>query len=141
MTTDHQAVRALTIRQPWAGAIVHQTKRVENRTWRLPAAMHGARILIHAGAQLDPNATIYGPNLGVYGAIIGAATLIGCHYDTGRQPCCSEWAFTGTYHWTLDDVVALPEPVPAKGALSFWTPSPDVLDAVTRQLAAVSGVR
>ena len=72
-------MKALTIRQPWAGAIVHQTKRVENRTWKLPAAHHGARILIHAGAQLDKNAQVYGPNLGDYGAIIGIATITG--YD------------------------------------------------------------
>jgi hypothetical protein len=127
-------MKALTIRQPWAGAIVHQTKRVENRTWKLPASMHGARILIHAGAQLDRDAKIYGPNLGVYGAIVGAATITGCHYDTGRQPCCSEWAFTGTYHWELADVTALPTPVPAKGALGFWTPPDGVLAAVQQQL-------
>jgi len=130
-------VKALTIRQPWAGAIVHQTKRIENRSWKLPASMHGARILIHAGAQPDRDAIVYGPNLDVYSAIIGAATLTGCHYDTGRQPCCSEWAFTGTYHWELADVVALPQPVPAKGQLSFWTPDPDVLAAVQRQLVEV----
>jgi hypothetical protein len=131
-------VKALTVRQPWAGAIVHQTKRVENRTWKLPAAMHGARILIHAGAQLDRDARIYGPNLGVYGAIVGAATLTGCHFDSGSQPCCSEWAFTGTYHWTLADVIALPDPVPAKGALGFWTPPADILAAVEQQLTAAT---
>lgn len=128
-------MKALTIRQPWAGAIVHQTKRVENRTWKLPAAMHGARILIHAGAQLDRDARVYGPNLGVYGAIIGAATLTGCHFHNGNQVCCSEWAFEDTYHWTLADIVALPEPVPCKGRLGFWNPPADVLAAVQQQLA------
>jgi hypothetical protein len=128
-------LRALTVRQPWAGAIVHQTKRVENRTWKLPAAMHGTRILIHAAAQPDKLAVVYGPNLDVYGAIIGAATITGCHYDTGRQPCCSEWAFTGVYHWTLADVIALPVPVPAKGALGFWTPSENAQAAVREQIA------
>jgi hypothetical protein len=127
-------VKALTVRQPWAGAIVHQTKRVENRTWKLPSSMHGARILIHAAAQPDKQAIVYGPNLDVYGAIIGAATLTGCHYDTGRQPCCSEWAFSDAYHWQLRDVIALPESVPAKGALGFWTPPANVLNAVQQQL-------
>lgn len=127
-------MKALTIRQPWSGAIVHQTKRVENRSWKLPAAHHGARILIHAAAQPDKHAIVYGPNLDVYGAIIGVATFTGCHFDTGRQPCCSEWAFTGAYHWTLADVIALDQPVPAKGALGFWTPPADVLAAVYAQL-------
>ncbi|MFE9372298.1 hypothetical protein ACFYM2_21360 [Streptomyces sp. NPDC006711] len=126
-------MKALTIKQPWAGAIVHQTKRVENRTWKLPARMHGARILIHAGAQRNRWATVYGPHLDVYGAIVGAATLTGCHFASDADICCSEWAFPSTYHWTLDDVVALPEPVPAKGALGFWTPTEDVLAAAQQQ--------
>ncbi|WP_093803978.1 ASCH domain-containing protein [Streptomyces sp. Wb2n-11] len=130
-TTDKP--RALTIRQPWAGAIVHLTKRVENRTWKLPAKQHGARILIHAGAQLDPNATIYGPNLGVYGAIIGTATLTDCHWSDDGQ-CCGPWGFENAYHWTLDNVTALAVPVPCKGALSFWTPPADVLHAIHQQL-------
>lgn len=127
-------MKALTIRQPWAGAIVHQTKRVENRTWKLPAAHEGARILIHAGAERDKLAIVNGPNLDVYGAIVGAATITGCHFDNGNNVCCSEWAFTGTYHWELADVVALTTPVPAKGALGFWAPPEDVLAAVERQI-------
>ncbi|MEU6572204.1 hypothetical protein [Streptomyces parvulus] len=127
-------MKALTIRQPWAGAIVHQTKRVENRTWKLPSRHHGARILIHAGAELDKNAKIYGPNLGVYGAIIGSATITGYHWsDDGT--CCGPWGFASAYHWELSDVTALPEPVPAKGTLGFWTPTTDALDAVLAQQA------
>jgi hypothetical protein len=127
-------VKALTIRQPWAGAIVHQTKRVENRSWKLPAAHIGTRILIHAGAERDKDAIVYGPNLDGYGAIVGVATFTGCHFDSGRLPCCSEWAFTGTYHWQIANVIALPEPVPAKGSQRFWTPTPAVLAAVQQQL-------
>lgn len=130
-------MKALTIRQPWSGAIVHQTKRVENRTWKLPAAHTGTRILIHAGAEPDRDAQVYGPNLDMYGAIIGVATFTGCHFDNGNNVCCSEWAFTGTYHWQISDVIALPTPVPAKGALQFWTPLPAVLEAVQRQLDTV----
>jgi hypothetical protein len=127
-------VKALTIRQPWAGAIVHQTKRVENRTWKLPAKQHGARILIHAGAQLDKNAEIYGPHFGDYGAIIGIATLTGAHAAHMDGTCCGPWGFPDVYHWQLDDVTALATPVPCKGALGFWNPPADVLTAVTGQL-------
>jgi len=130
-------MRALTIRQPWAGAIVHQQKRVENRTWKLPAKHVGARILIHAGTQLDTNAKIYGPNLDVFSAIVGVATITGYHWSTDGQ-CCGPWGFENAYHWTLDDVTALPQPVPAKGALGFWTPTPDVLNAVTSQQTGVT---
>ncbi|WP_405987730.1 hypothetical protein [Streptomyces sp. NBC_00872] len=38
MSLTPETVRAITIRQPWAAAIAHGTKRVENRrkawTWR-----------------------------------------------------------------------------------------------------------
>jgi len=130
-------MRTLTIRQPWAGAIVHQQKRVENRTWKLPAAHHGARFLIHAGAQPDKNAVIYGPNLDVYKAIVGIATITSCHWsDDGT--CCGPWGFENAYHWELADVTALPEPVPAKGALGFWAPSDDIVNAALRQDTAVA---
>jgi len=127
-------MKALTIRQPWAGAIAHQTKRVENRSWKLPAKREGARILIHAGAQLDRDAQVYGPHLGVYGAVVAVATVTGCHFSVAGT-CCGPWGFERAYHWTLADVVALAEPVPAKGALNFWTPQPDVLAAVEAQIA------
>ncbi|MFJ8727686.1 hypothetical protein [Streptomyces sp. NPDC093269] len=126
-------MKALTIRQPWAGAIAHQTKRVENRTWKLPARYEGARLLIHAGAQLDRDAKVYGPNLGVYGAVVAVATLTGCHYSDDGQ-CCGPWGMENVYHWTLADVTALEVPVPCKGRLGLWTPDDDVLVAVRKQV-------
>jgi hypothetical protein len=126
-------MRALTIRQPWAGAIAHQTKRVENRTWKLPAKHEGARILIHAGAQPDRFAVVYGPHLAVYSAVVAVATITGCHYSDDGV-CCGPWGEETVYHWTLADVVALAEPVAAKGALGFWTPDDDVLATVEAQL-------
>ena len=130
-------MRALTIRQPWAGAIAHQTKRVENRSWKLPAKHHGARTLIHAGAQRDRWAIVYGDHLDVYSAIVAVATLTDCHWSEDGT-CCGPWGDFKAYHWGLADVIALPEPVPAKGALGFWTPKPDVLAAVEAQLQAVT---
>ncbi|MFG3127440.1 ASCH domain-containing protein [Streptomyces tendae] len=131
-------MKALTIRQPWAGAIAHGTKRVENRSWKLPAKYEGARILIHASGQPDRHAQVYGDHLDVYSAVVAIATITGCHYDNGNQVCCSYWAQPGLYHWELADVTALPEPVPAKGALGFWTPAAEVLAAVQQQLQAVA---
>lgn len=130
-------MRALTIRQPWAGAIAHQTKRVENRTWKLPPKHEGARILIHAGAQPDKWAVVYGEHLDVYSAIVAVATVTGCHYsDDGR--CCGPWGQENVYHWTLADVITLPEPVLAKGALGFWTPDEETVNAALRQETGVA---
>lgn len=139
MNQPDQPTRALTIRQPWAGAIAHQTKRVENRSWQLPAKHHGARILIHAGAQPDRHAQVFGDHLDVYSAVVAVATITGCHWSEGWQ-CCGYWAFEKAYHWTLADVVALDEPVPAKGRLGIWTPDADLVAAVTEQIAAAPAV-
>ncbi|CAM5249712.1 ASCH domain-containing protein OS=Streptomyces glaucescens OX=1907 GN=SGLAU_32625 PE=4 SV=1 [Streptomyces glaucescens] len=133
-STPH--TRALTIRQPWAGAIAHQTKRVENRSWKLPAKHTGARTLIHAGAQRDRDAQVYGEHLDVYSAIVAVATLSSCHWsDDGT--CCGPWGFERVYHWTLTDVVALPEPIPASGRLGIWTPAPALAEQALAQVEEV----
>jgi hypothetical protein len=125
-------MRALTIRQPWAGAIAHQTKRIENRSWKLPAKHHGTRILIHAAATRDRDATVYGPHLDVYSAVVAIATITGCHWsDDGT--CCGPWGVERAYHWALADVTALPDPVPAKGALGFWRPDEAIVTAALTQ--------
>lgn len=42
---------ALTLWRPWAWAIIHGPKRVENRTWKPPASFIGKRIGIHVFRQ------------------------------------------------------------------------------------------
>ena len=49
-------MRGLTLHQPWAWAIAHAGKNVENRTWAPPAYMIGERIAIHAGKRFDEEA-------------------------------------------------------------------------------------
>lgn len=120
-------MRALTIRQPWADAIAHGNKRVENRSWRAPAKYHGTRILIHAGATYDRMARflIDRDHLAAWHderkALIATATLTGCHRETGG--CCAPWGEHDVWHWQLENVHPLPEPIPIKGALGLWTPT------------------
>ncbi|MGX1840519.1 hypothetical protein [Streptomyces diastaticus] len=126
--------RALTVRQPWAGAIAHQNKRVENRSWKLPAKHHGTRLLIHAAAQPDRDAFVYGPNLDVYSAIVAVATVKESHW-TSDGTCCGPWGFENTHHWVLSDVTALSEPIQGvKGRLGIWTPDTSLVNAVDAQL-------
>lgn len=136
-------LRALTVRQPWADKIAHDTKRVENRSWPLPAKHHGARVLIHAGKTGDRQAIGRGimPGPDVRGAVIAVATLTDCHYDRFdeiRKPCCPDWGEPWVFHWLLDDVQALKAPVPCRGSQGFWTPPRDVLDAVLAQVGATA---
>lgn len=110
--------KALSVRQPWAWAIVEGLKPVENRTW--PTSYRGP-LLIHAGLQddlhgwqfLDETAfplPVDPPTRG----IIGVVDLVDCveGYD-------SAWAQEGSWHWLL----ANPRPLPFvayKGTLGLF---------------------
>lgn len=47
-------MKALTLREPWASAVVFGTKRVENRTWQPPADVLGEFIAIHVAKTYGP---------------------------------------------------------------------------------------
>ncbi|MFB7668868.1 hypothetical protein ACFC1R_33935 [Kitasatospora sp. NPDC056138] len=123
-------VRALTVRQPYADAIVYGPKRIENRP--RPTKYRGL-LLIHAGLAtyegLLPPADPDWPD--ERGAVIGSAQLVGCHRAT--EGCCPEWGFRDSWHWELAAVQALAVPLPARGALGLWTPSEDILRAIHQQ--------
>lgn len=130
-------MKALTVRQPYADAIIHGghpfhgRKTVENRSRPIPPKYVGATILIHAGAAPHRDSDIWGPRPDVRSAILGTAVLASSHLDSG---CCTPWGMTDYFHWQLEDVRALAEPVPASGQLGLWTPTPNVLAAVQDQL-------
>ncbi|SES04167.1 ASCH domain-containing protein [Streptomyces qinglanensis] len=132
-------MKALTIRQPWADAITHGSKRVENRTW---TTNYRGQILIHAGATDDRHAILpFGENTArrnypdTRSAILAVANLTDCH---AYADCCEPWGNWDVYHWQLSNVRPLQQPVPCKGRLGFWTPPAEVLAAVEKQLAEVS---
>lgn len=135
-------MRALTIRQPWADAIVHGTKRTENRTW---TRAYRGPILIHAGAGYDQQAGRTIPDLHALSlwpntpsVILAVADIADIHQSTGT--CCEPWGdpHAHVYHWTLANIRPLPAPVPAKGRQGLWTPSPELIAAVEQQLQAVT---
>jgi hypothetical protein len=45
--------QALSVRQPWASAIIHGPKRVENRTWARKLPPGGLWLAVHAASALD----------------------------------------------------------------------------------------
>lgn len=123
------AVKALTIRQPWASLIMAGIKDVENRS--RPTRFRGT-IAVHAGQGVSPEGmAAHGHLLAQYpaGAIIGTVEITDCVRDSG-----SEWAMDGHWHWVL----ANPRPcvpVAAEGKLSFWTPRPEAWQQVESTLA------
>jgi hypothetical protein len=148
-------VKALSLIQPWAWAILHAGKRLENRDWRPPRDLWGQRIALHAGKKLDADACLalyaYGfsmPATVPQSAIVGTARLRGIVYldakgghvieSEGEEP--PTWAiskkalefFVGKFGWIFDEVVALREPITCSGKLGLWT----VPAEVERQIVA-----
>ena len=112
-------MKALTVRQPWASAIIWAGKDVENRS--RPSSCRG-RLWIHAGLRLEAADVLPAGTPVPRGAIIGYVTLTGC-----VQGSASPWAIPGYWHWQLADPVALAEPIPARGALGLWQLPPELI--------------
>lgn len=129
-------MEALTIRQPWASAIAHGSKLVENRTWK-PLAKAPFLLAIHAGMKTDQDGFRFCRMMKVpttnlpTSAIVAVATVVGFrHLDGSRDG--GLWSFDpwffGPIGWELADVVSI-EPVPCinPGSQRLWT-----LDRYTR---------
>lgn len=132
-------MKALTVQQPWAWAIVHGGKDVENRSRNIAGAYRGT-LAIHAGLKIDwdndwlvrlyaatePPALDAAPR----GAIVGVVDLVGVHQEPywSKDSCsCSDWAELDAWHLLLANPRPLREPIPCRGALGLWTPPDDVV--------------
>jgi predicted transcriptional regulator len=117
-------IRALTIRQPWAGLIMSGVKDVENRTW-FPDPPPD-RLIVHAGLKRwRPTADAQRVDLDEeYGALLGTVSL-----ERVIVRATSTWAVHGHWHWVLHDPRPFLEPIPAKGRQGLWTPSDEAVVA------------
>jgi hypothetical protein len=146
-------MKAISLWQPWASAMALGVKRIETRSWetkyRGPLAIHAAkkrdaevRDAIETLIPLCPRLAGDLP----YGAIVGACNLIACvpmtlkddgyaHLGKFVEPSAYEALLTdlerafgnyepGRWAWITDSMIALPEPIPFRGAQGFfeWTP-------------------
>jgi hypothetical protein len=124
-------MKALTVKQPWAWAILHAGKDIENREWRThyrgPLAVHaGARL--HRDAALPRRSPMLGPRDLVFSAILGVVDLVDV-VESNR----SKW-FHGTFGWVLKNPRPLARPILCKGRLGLWSLSASQLRAIERQL-------
>lgn len=125
------AIWGLTCRNPWAWAIAHAGKRIENRVNPLPCEV-GDFIAIHAGAQLDPAGEEWiRAHLGIscysnprYRSIVAVG-----RYGGAVQNSSDPWAMPGYVHNLLEDVIAI-EDVPCSGQQGLWTIPDLVLETV-----------
>jgi len=116
-------MKILTVRQPWASAIMQLKKDVENRVW---TTNYRGIIYIHAGyykpTELDfaELLKIVSPseisNINwITGAILGHVTLTNIIRNSQ-----SKWALPNQYHWLLSEPILLDKPIYCKGQLGLW---------------------
>lgn len=141
-------MKALTLTQPWASLVAIGAKRIETRGWRTahrgPLAIHAAKGFPKWAKETcaEPAfAAELGRDRLPVGAVIATCRLISCMptrelqenrlIQVDPEARCDDFllgeeerAFgdysPGRWAWLLADIEALPEPVPAKGALSLW---------------------
>lgn len=150
-------MRILTVRQPWAWAIIHAGKNVENRTRNIAGAYRGT-VAIHAGLtaidhhdalwdrHLFRNAlasTVDRDGMSVRGAILGVVDLVDTHpvFDCitqqrdGDWHVCSNWAERSGWHLVLENPRPLAAPITYRGGLGLRrltaTTEQQILEALT----------
>ena len=125
-------MKALTVQQPWASAIVAGDKRVENRSW--PTSFRG-RIVIHAGGRVDPAGAAALAAAGVVvgeapgGALIGSVEIVDCVRVAERSlfdADVDDPLATGPWCWILRNPIRFDVPIACAGQLGLWAIPDDV---------------
>lgn len=146
-------MKVLSVRQPWAWALIHGGKDVENRNW---FTQYRGLLAIHAGKSFDMTQEEFaGMCRGEYGepftsmalgysaahnrigdddprgAIIGIVELYDCIPDSR---CTSPWRADGYefFCWMVRNPVALLEPIPMKGRLGLWDIPDSLIEGADR---------
>jgi hypothetical protein len=125
----------LTVKQPWAWAIIHAGKDVENRS--RPIRYRG-QLLIQAGKghaaegdawlrrhDIEPPADL--PR----GFIIGAVQVVG-----STRTSTSRWAMRNHHHWLLAEQTPATTLLPCRGTLNLFRAPANWEQAFTAEPAA-----
>lgn len=153
---DLSGARALTLWEPWATLVASGIKQFETRSWgtsfrgplivtaakcttKSRAAFHAAMTDevsgLFAGAERWP---VQGP------ALVGLVDVVGCSEIGRSAPDVSElerrlgvWT-PGRFAWRLANPVRLPGQFSVTGRQGLWTPGPELVQDVARQLRALA---
>lgn len=102
---------AVTLWQPWAGAVFQLGKDVENRTW---STSYRGLLAVHAGQRWDASGAAWlavaSSQAYPRGVLLGTVHLVAVTRDAR-----SRWAQPGAWHWVLADPRPFPEPIPWRG--------------------------
>jgi hypothetical protein len=132
-------MKAITICNPHAWAVIHGSKMFENRTWR---SSFSGTLLIHAGQSVKfmSDRDMYpgcpdpmDPQM-VFGAIIGVVDMYG-----SKRPGLEDARYHGYGPWchVYANPRPLPRPIKCRGMQGLWTPPAKVLAAVYAQMPDV----
>jgi ASCH domain len=129
----NEPTRALSVTQPWAELIVSGQKTIELRTW---TAYYRGKLWLHTGRRANRRLEAeFGLNKPFHGGFIGFVELSAIvpldrhrweswrkrHRDPGPyQP--------GMFAWILKSPGRFTAPIPARGALGLFVPSPKLQD-------------
>ena len=147
-------LRALTLIQPWAYAVCHLGKTIENRTWPPPSGIVGQHLAIHAGKKFDEDdadaiRNEFGlgvPDVVPVGAIVAVVRVAGAERVRDElaenlglpAQYATRWS-SGPWCWLLADLVVLPHPVECRGKQGLWPVEGCTLDMVREEWRAGRG--
>ena len=150
-------MKALSIKQPYAGLIIAGIKNIENRSWapkervgrlaivasRSPETAKWWEIMrvrcrrLHV-AFPEELCQVYGAVLGVvdfnYFVCKTADDMLGTDHPSIEVEQVTEWWNPDSFGFILENPRPLPEPLPLKGQLNLFDLPEDVLAEVQRQL-------
>ncbi|QCR39915.1 hypothetical protein C1N74_05415 [Microbacterium sp. SGAir0570] len=151
-------MKAITVKQPWASAIIHGGKDVENRTTNIVGLYRGPLAII-AGKQYDEDAVLWhgdqpfavdedGSWRSPAGAVIGLVDLVDVHRGalSPNGKCrslsgvhsidhTSPWRERNVYHLVLNNPRPLPTPIPITGFPGCRALPADVVLQIAEQLS------
>src|SRR6185295_8909015 len=130
-------MKAITLTQPWATLVALGIKRIETRSW---STSHRGPLAIHAAKNWSSEDRDFARQLELrhvlpedvelpHGAVVATALLVDVLSTDdllsapGAVSETERWLGdfrARRFGWILQDVVALEQPVPARGALQLW---------------------
>lgn len=132
-------MKALSILQPYAAAIIHGPKRCENRDWYMG---YRGTLLIHAGKSKREMTPGYGyPYPFHFGALIGLVDVIDClpMQDYIKRYGEDPWGCFGCFCIRMENPFAFAAPIPWRGQLGLFDVPAEILVSADMIEAAKRG--
>lgn len=141
--------KCLSLTQPWATGVALEVTGWETRSWstkyRGPLGIHAAKGFPRWAKDFARTEHVLGRLPGdplPLGAIIAVVDLLDvlptgeAIFDTSAIERLWGDYSPGRFAWRLGNIRKLEQPIPCKGALGLWSPTPELVRAINEQLMA-----